>query len=434
MKNFSSIGTTALLFCILLASCNNQSLRIFKSSSARTQYLHTLETSGIANTKIGTEWQNSASEAILNASTLEVPVAIQGNFMAKSIEANAWKIQLDQGASVNIWVNWQARDSSELIVDLLAGPDWKELESYAARDDSVTFEADKAGNYILRIQPELLGEGNYQVRVQGTATYAVFPVQGKNSRAIQSIWGDVRDGGRRSHEGVDIFAPRGTPVLAPVAGVVTSVRDQGLGGKQVWVRDGERSWHLYFAHLDSQLVSNLQRVAPGDTLGLVGNTGNARTTAPHLHFGIYQNGAINPFPAIENDFEAAPKLTSKTFDQVMRVKAPNANLRRAPSTQADVITQLTDQTPVFILAATRDWYQIRTAEGLGGFLSMSLVGEADSASLPKSEVVALTNLDPLTQDALLIHLDDFVKIGTIRGYDLIRDADENILYLPTEAN
>ncbi|WP_026969195.1 M23 family metallopeptidase [Algoriphagus terrigena] len=434
MKNFNSIGITALLLCILLASCNNQSLRIFKSSSARTQYLHTLKTSGIADTKIGTEWQNSASKAVLNAAVLEIPVAIQGNFLAKSIEANAWKIQLDQGASVNIWVDWQARDSSELIVDLLAGPDWKELESFAAREDSVTFEADKAGNYILRIQPELLGEGNFQVRVQGTATYAVFPVQGRNSRAIQSIWGDVRDGGRRSHEGVDIFAPRGTPVLAPVAGVVTSVRDQGLGGKQVWVRDGERNWHLYFAHLDSQLVSSLQRVAPGDTLGLVGNTGNARTTAPHLHFGIYQNGAINPFPAIENDFDTAPELTPRELDRVMTVTAPKANLRGAPSTRADVVTQLTDQTPVFILAATRDWYQIHTADGLRGFLSMSLVGEADSASLPKSEAVALTNLDPLTQDALLVQLDEFVKIGSIRGYDLIRDADENILYLPTEGN
>jgi len=434
MKNFNSIGITALLFCILLTSCNNQSLRIFKSSSARTQYLHTLETSGIANTKIGTEWQNSASEAVLNAAVLEIPVAIQGNFLAKSIEANAWKIQLDQGASVNIWVDWQARDSSELIVDLLAGPDWTELESFAAREDSVTFEADRAGNYILRIQPELLGEGNFQVRVQGTATYAVFPVQGKNSRAIQSIWGDVRDGGRRSHEGVDIFAPRGTPVLAPVAGVVTSVRDQGLGGKQVWVRDVERSWHLYFAHLDSQLVSSLQRVAPGDTLGLVGNTGNARTTAPHLHFGIYQNGAINPFPAVENIFDTAPELTPRELDRVMTVTAPKANLRSAPSTQAEVVTQLADQTPVFILAATRDWYQIHTADGLRGFLSMSLVGEADPASLPKSEAVALTNLDPLTQDALLIQLDEFVKIGSIRGYDLIRDADENILYLPTEGN
>src|SRR5690606_5565865 len=153
-------------------------------------------------------------------------------FKSKSIEAKAWKIQLEQGASITILVHWQAKDSSELIVDLLAGPEWKELKSYAIQNDSVKFEAEKTGGYLVRIQPELLGEGNFQIRINGTATYAVFPVQGKNSRAIQSAWGDVRDAGRRSHEGVDIFAARGTPVLAPVDGVVTAVRNRGLGGKQ----------------------------------------------------------------------------------------------------------------------------------------------------------------------------------------------------------
>lgn len=431
MKNYSiSIGSIAILLCTFLASCNNQ-LRIFKSSSARTQYLHTLESAGIADTKIGKEWQKSASQVLFDAPILEIPAAIQGSFKSKSIEAKAWRIQLDQGASVNIFVDWQARDSSHLIVDLLAGPDWKELESYAAQNDSVSFEAGKTGNYLIRIQPELLGEGNFQVRIQGTATYAVFPVQGKNSRAIQSVWGDVRDGGARSHEGVDIFASRGTPVLAPVAGVVTSVRNQGLGGKQVWVRDGARGWHLYFAHLDSQSVNELQRVAPGDTLGMVGNTGNARTTAPHLHFGIYQNGAINPFPAIKNNFESAPELSMQAFDPVMKVKASQANLRTAPSTRADVVTQLSDQTPVFVLGATKDWYQIRTAEGLNGFLSMSLVTKADSTSLSSAAVTAFTTIDPLTQDSLLVQLDEFVRIGSVSGYDLIVDAQENILYLPT---
>ena len=56
--------------------------------------------------------------------------------------------------------------------------------------------------------------------------------------------------------------------------------------------------HLYYAHLDRQLVQPGQHVRPGDTLGLVGNTGNARTTVPHLHFGIYQSGrgAVDPWP------------------------------------------------------------------------------------------------------------------------------------------
>jgi len=177
-------------------------------------------------------------KAIEDASELVVPVAIQGSFKSKSIEAKAWVIQLEQGATINILVHWQTSDSSKLIVDLLAGPDWRELKSFAVQNDSVKFEADKTGSYLLRIQPELLGEGNFQVRINGVATYAVFPVEGKNSTAIQSVWGDDRDGGKRSHEGVDIFAARGTPVLSPVQGVVTAVRDP-------WIRRktglGERS-------------------------------------------------------------------------------------------------------------------------------------------------------------------------------------------------
>lgn len=415
----------------LISSCNNQSLKIFKSNSARTQYQNTLKNSGIDATKIGIEWQGSANEAVLTASELEVPVAIQGSFRSKSIEAKAWRIQLDQGASVNIIVHWQASDSSELIVDLLSGPDLKELESYAAKNDSLKFEADKTGQYLLRIQPELLGEGNFQVRITGTATYAVFPVQGKNSAAIQSVWGDVRDGGKRSHEGVDIFATRGTPVLAPVEGVVTAVRDRGLGGKQVWVRDSKRDWNLYFAHLDSQLVSNLQRVNPGDTLGLIGNTGNARTTAPHLHFGIYQSGAINPFPAIETEFDYAPDLEVQQLASLMKVNTAQANMRSQPSTKSEVISQLEANTPVFILAATSDWFQVKTVEGITGFLYQNLLSSVDSTALQEKEAYAF-NKAISTSDSLSVDLTHFSSIGSsANGRKLIVDNDGNLLYLPS---
>jgi murein DD-endopeptidase MepM/ murein hydrolase activator NlpD len=73
-----------------------------------------------------------------------------------------------------------------------------------------------------------------------------------------------------------------------------------LGGNVVWVWDAERGQALYYAHLDRQDVSAGSRVHAGDVLGRVGNTGNARTTPPHLHFGIYRpiEGAIDPLPFI----------------------------------------------------------------------------------------------------------------------------------------
>src|SRR5690606_40254314 len=117
-----------------------------------------------------------------------------------------------------------------------------------------------------------------------------FPIANKSTQNIASFWGDPRDGDARKHEGGDVFASRGTPVVAASAGRVRRVGDNRLGGKVVWLSSSELGHSQYYAHLDSQLVNVGQSVSAGDTIGLVGNTGNAITTAPHLHFGIYRSG------------------------------------------------------------------------------------------------------------------------------------------------
>lgn len=125
------------------------------------------------------------------------------------------------------------------------------------------------------------------------------PVQGVAARRIADTWGAGRSGGRR-HEGTDIFAKRGTPVTSATRGVVVRIADGGLGGRQVWVLGpgGERH---YYAHLDDWApgLHTYQRVRAGDVLGVVGDTGNARGTPPHLHYGIYgAGGARNPHPRL----------------------------------------------------------------------------------------------------------------------------------------
>src|SRR5690606_27632559 len=126
-----------------------------------------------------------------------------------------------------------------------------------------------------------------------------FPVAGKGNANIQSLWGADRDRGARRHEGVDIFAARGTAVIAVTDGIIVRSGAYGLGGEQVWLRDRLFGISIYYAHLDSIHVYPRQRVEKGDTLGFVGNTGNARTTSPHLHFGIYSRyGAVDPLPYI----------------------------------------------------------------------------------------------------------------------------------------
>ncbi|MEJ7667034.1 MAG: peptidoglycan DD-metalloendopeptidase family protein [Hymenobacter sp.] len=152
------------------------------------------------------------------------------------------------------------------------------------------------------MQPELLAAGRYTLRLWRGPGLGLFPVKGRTDQAIGSLWGSERDKGARRHEGVDIFAPRGTPAVAATDGYITRTGESKLGGLVVWLADNQGQ-NLYYAHLDKQLVQPGQRVRAGDTLGLVGNTGNARTTAPHLHFGIYRGGrgAVDPWPFLHRE-------------------------------------------------------------------------------------------------------------------------------------
>lgn len=125
-----------------------------------------------------------------------------------------------------------------------------------------------------------------------------IPVDGVGPRALRDTWHAPRSNGRR-HEGIDIFAPRGTAVRAATEGVILRVGTNRLGGRVVWVL-GPAGQRHYYAHLARFAdVFRGQRVAAGTLLGYVGDTGNARGTPPHLHYAIYAvGGAVNPFPLL----------------------------------------------------------------------------------------------------------------------------------------
>lgn len=108
-------------------------------------------------------------------------------------------------------------------------------------------------------------------------------------------WGFPRSGGRY-HEGNDIFAPRGTPVVAPVAGFVHHVVGD-RGGNQYRL-DGDDGNRYIGTHMDSFGASG--QVRAGEVIGYVGDSGNAVGSSPHLHFEIHINGTpTNPYPLIE---------------------------------------------------------------------------------------------------------------------------------------
>jgi peptidoglycan LD-endopeptidase LytH len=127
-----------------------------------------------------------------------------------------------------------------------------------------------------------------------------MPVVGVTRTRLDDSWGDPRDGGERKHKGIDIFAPRGTAVVAVADGIISYIGDQPKGGHCLWLTT-ESGTSFYYAHFDRWApgIYEGMEVESGDLLGFVGNTGNAITTPPHLHFGISQNDEmINPYPVL----------------------------------------------------------------------------------------------------------------------------------------
>lgn len=131
------------------------------------------------------------------------------------------------------------------------------------------------------------------------------PVDGKTcpvngAVSFRDTWGAPRSNGR-THQGVDMIAARGTPLVAIESGVVSRIGNGGLGGKTVWLRS-DTGHSYYYAHLDGWAagLSTGDRLDVGELLGYNGNTGNAIYTVPHLHFEYHPNGgsAVNPYPLV----------------------------------------------------------------------------------------------------------------------------------------
>ena len=151
-----------------------------------------------------------------------------------------------------------------------------------------------------------------------------MPLEDVSKRQIADTWGALRGTGRR-HEGQDIFAPKGTPILSATNGYIYKIGENNLGGQTVSVISaGGRVY--YYAHLDKYApgIEVGDQVTTRSVLGYVGTTGNAVGTPPHLHFGVYtMSGAINPLPLLTD--RTVPRLTNST------PRLTNSTPRRTPN-------------------------------------------------------------------------------------------------------
>jgi murein DD-endopeptidase MepM/ murein hydrolase activator NlpD len=269
---------------------------------------------------------------------------------------------------------------ARLFVDLFrqADDNADPVERVVSADSALSglvVEIDRDGIYVLRLQPELLRAVRYTLTVLGAPSLGM-PVEGAGNQDIKSRFGVERDAGRRQHEGIDVFAPRGTPVIAAAQGRIVDVGRNQLGGNVIWQWDPARNQNLYYAHLDRQLAVEGQQVEKGDTIGLVGNTGNARTTAPHLHFGIYprNGGAIDPLPFVYHLSRQIDKMAGDTaalgaWVRVERRQVALSGLRSRP----DTAPAIRPGTVLRVIGASGSRYRVELADGRQGFVSVSAV-------------------------------------------------------------
>jgi len=304
---------------VLAISCKTGS-NLFGKQSPHEKYGNKIKEAGLAETSLGRLWFSKAAKALQQPAKVTLPYKEIGYFPADNPRATGLQFAAKRGQKLIFSLDVNPRDSFLLFVDLWRiETDTSLLFSADSSQTSFEYTVDEDGDYLLRLQPELLKSGDYAVSISVGPSLS-SPVAGNKGR-IGSIWGDDRDAGARSHEGIDIFAPFRTPAIAATDGTVTAVNENNLGGKVVWLRPKGKRLSLYYAHLDEQLVTGGQKVKKGDTLGLIGNTGNARTTPPHLHFGIYATGgAINPLPFVDPDIKNPPSISGSANDLTAKLR------------------------------------------------------------------------------------------------------------------
>ena len=368
---------------LLVAGCEQvESIqsRFERPLTPHEQYAVSLEEAGLTTTALGRSWIDASTLALAEASPVDLPFREARYLDPAQPAAVSYRFDLLRGQQLLIDVTTQPGDTARVFIDLFEAPrDSTRAPRRLRSADStraLVYNIRRDRTYLLRVQPELLRGGRFRITIRTDASLA-FPVAGKNTGAIRSSFGDSRDGGRRQHPGVDIFADRGTPALAAADGVVSRVRHGGLGGKTVWIRDNA-GHSLYYAHLDSQLVRRGMRVSVGDTVGLVGNTGNARTTSPHLHFGIYQNGPTDPFPFIHvpRAKPAAVRIDPSRLGRTVRVTLRSARLRVAPGTRAETIRELPRHTALYVAGGSGNWYRVHLPDRTVGYVAASQIEPA----------------------------------------------------------
>jgi murein DD-endopeptidase MepM/ murein hydrolase activator NlpD len=428
----TQIFVYTIVLALLYSSCKSNKGLFSSDKTLHEKYGESIRKAGLGNTNLGNAWFKAANQGLLQPTSITLPYRETGFFADNLPRSAGLKLNVRQGEKINVSII-TVPDSVVLFTELWSAAAGKPLQMVSAADSSgktLQYEADSDESLVLRIQSELLAAVEYTVSIT-TAPSLAFPVPLKEQPRVSSFWGADRDGGIRKHEGVDIFAKKRTPLVAAANGRVMRVNEKNLGGKVVFIRPHDKTYTLYYAHLDSQLVVPGQEVKTGDVIGLMGNTGNARTTPPHLHFGIYaRGGAVDPFPFINHERPAIAEVKAgkDLLNQFARIEE-NTAIYSTASAKSSVIRKSTATELVKVNAATADWYRVQWSDSSFGFvpekkLSISPLKKqltnipSKLLAHPDSDAPSQTGIDKGRQISLIGKKDDFflVRYGELQGW------------------
>ena len=347
---------------LLLAACN---VRSVLSPTAREKY----ERQFRGNDSLLNAWNLAYATALQQPRSLPLPLSLTARMPDVEQSALGFELALRRGQALVVEMD-RGCDTCIFFVELHRKADVDNNKSrlleFLSDDESRLYRVFEDTDTVrLLVQSAIAQSVPFSIRIYAQPAY-LFPVAGRSNKAIASFWGADRDAGRRRHEGVDIFAPRGTPVVAVQDGRVGFTGERGLGGRQVWLREREMGYNVYYAHLDSIAARTGQSVKRGDTLGFVGNTGNAITTSPHLHFGVYgSGGAVDPIEFIR-EVEVPEFADSISHSQVVTRRTRN-ELRAVPEAGHPALLSLARNDTLDVLGNTNQWYLVEVG-GVSGFI------------------------------------------------------------------
>ncbi|MFT4568410.1 MAG: murein DD-endopeptidase MepM/ murein hydrolase activator NlpD [Saprospiraceae bacterium] len=368
-SKFINLGLIVMTIFILIPNaCTERPVLIpeeVPDLSFREHYEQTLAQDSSYSIQARQLWLQQGRDALLDNSRVLIPYQEQSIAHSKH-SAYGLQVEAHLGEQIDIYVE----GSSQVLVDVWKHDDiWNLLYADAAYSDSIHVPVDQSGIYQVRVQTLLSETAPFKLRIT-KSPQNLMPVVGADNEDAWSRFGDPRDAGKRKHEGVDIFKRRGTPIIASSSGMITTVRDEGLGGKQIWVRDERLPINHYYAHLDSQYVSEGTFVTRGDTIGTVGNTGNARTTRPHLHYGMYMGdqGAVDPFPFFGTQRKVRRFRTYRDTLPETWAGPIQHPIRMSPSSKGPIVFEGTPEAPIYVLGWTNYWWHLRLSDGRTGYM------------------------------------------------------------------